>query len=49
MTWIGRAISEVLVRTGGGSSPIMMAVTDVFPLPAMPKRSTLAMEVRIKP
>ena len=49
ITWTGRTISGVLVRMEGGSSPIMIVVADVFPLPAMPNSSTLAMEVSIWP
>ena len=48
-TWTGRVISGVLVRMEGGSFPIRIAVADVFPLPAMPNSSTLAMEDAIWP
>ena len=49
MTWIGRTISGVLLRSRGGSSPIMIAVADVFPLPAVPNSNTLDTKVTVWP
>ena len=49
MTWTGRTISGVLSQTEGGSSPIMTAVADVFPLPALPNSSILNTKVTIWP